>query len=288
MMEASDASGLYPVAKGDPFLSKSPVVPRQIPAAERLVDIETARLWCWDTGGGAAEPVVLLHAIVGSGAMWLHQQPVLAAAGYRVIGYSRRGHFGSDAGDPDDPGTGAGDLAALLDRLDIPSAHIVGTAGGGFVAADFAIAFPDRVRSLTLSTSLVAVRDRDYMAATMAMRDHAFESLPREFREVGPGYRATNPEGLAAWLALTAEGRPIAIAQHFLSALDLPALGGLRVPTLVIASDADMYAPPPVMRRIALAIPGARLGLIAGAGHSAYWEQPQAFNAMILDFLASI
>lgn len=272
------------VVKGDAFLANMPPIPTQHPAQDFVVDIESARLWCWDTGG-TGEPVVLLHAIVGSGAMWLYQQPVLAAAGYRVIGYSRRGHFGSDAGDPADPGTGAGDLAALLDRLDIPSAHIVGTAGGGFIAADFALAFPERVRSLTLSTSLVAVQDRDYMAATMAMRAHAFEDLPREFREVGPGYRATNPEGLAIWLSLTAAGRPIAVAQRFLSALDLQALGRLRIPTLVIASDADMYAPPPVMKRIAEAIPGAKLCLIAGAGHSAYWEQPQAFNALILEFL---
>lgn len=286
-MAPSDGSATSQIAQGDPFLSKSVPIPRQVSAEERTLDIGTAHLWCWDTGG-EGEPVVLLHAIVGSGEMWPYQQPVLAAAGYRVIGYSRRGHFGSDAGDPASPGTGAGDLARLLDSLDVPAAHIVGTAGGGFVAADFAIAFPHRVRSLTLSTSLVAVKDHDYMATTMAMRAHAFESLPREFREVGPCYRATNPEGLAAWLERTGRGRPVDVAQGFLSRLDLKALGGLRVPALIIAADADMYAPPPVMRRVAEAIPGAGLHLIAGAGHSAYWEQPQVFNAMILGFLGRL
>jgi pimeloyl-ACP methyl ester carboxylesterase len=271
----------------DPFKPVFVPAPPQAPSRGGVADLGAARLWYWDTGG-PGEPVVLLHAIVGSGAMWLYQQPVLAGAGYRVIGYSRRGHFGSDAGDMTDPGSASVDLDALFDHLGLDRAHVVGTAGGGFVAADFAIAFPRRVRSLTLSTSLVAVQDAPYMAATAAMRDRAFESLPREFREVGPSYRAANPEGLAAWLQLTEAARPVEVKQCFASALDLAALGGLDMPVQTIAADADMYAPPPVMKRVADAIPGARLGLITGAGHSAYWEQPAAFNAILLDFLDSV
>jgi len=286
-MAISDRPAALEPAPRDPFSVAIVPVPAQAPAREAVADLGPARLWHWDTGGDR-EPVVLLHAVVGSGAMWLYQQPVLAAAGYRVIGYSRRGHFGSEAGDPDDPGTAADDLRMLLDHLGVRRAHVIGTAAGGFAAADFAIRHPERVRSLTLSTSLVAVQDAAFMASTAALRPHAFESLPREFREVGPAYRAANPEGLALWLKLTGEAVATPVRQRFASSLDLASLGRLAMPVLVIAADADMYAPPPVMKRLADAIPEARLRLVTGAGHSAYWEQPEAFNALILDFLGSL
>jgi len=262
-------------------------VPRQAPAREGMADLGPVRLWHWDTGGDG-EAVVLMHPVVGSGAMWLYQQPVLAAAGYRVIGYSRRGHYRSEAGPAHDPGTAAGDLRALLDYLGLERVHLIGSAAGGFAAADFAITFPERLNSLTLATSLVAVQDASYMAATAPLRPHAFESLPREFREVGPAYRAENPEGLALWLAMTGEAVATQVKQTFASALDLAALARLNMPVLVLASDADMYAPPPVMKRLADVIPGARVALVRGAGHSAYWEQPQAFNDAVLGFLDSV
>jgi pimeloyl-ACP methyl ester carboxylesterase len=260
-------------------------IPAQVPAREGLADLGDVRLWYWDTGGDG-EPLVLLHAVVGSGAMWLYQQPVFAAAGYRVVGYSRRGHFGSDPGPADRPGSAAGDLAALMDLLGIERAHIVGTAAGGFCAADFALAHGQRVKTLTLATSLVAVGDAEFMQRTGAMRPHAFESYPPEFRELGPAYRFANPAGTAAWLKLVGEARPVVVTQAYASPLSLAALEALDMPVQLLTSDADPYAPPPVMKSLADRISGAELKLIAGAGHSAYWEQPEAFNRAVLDFIA--
>ena len=77
--------------------------PAQAPVAEGRLDVGGACTWYWDTGGDG-EAVVLVHPYSGSALNWGYQQPALAAAGYRVIGYSRRGHFGSDAGTGNDPG----------------------------------------------------------------------------------------------------------------------------------------------------------------------------------------
>jgi len=68
-----------------------PPIPPQAPVREGLAPLPDVRLWFWDTGG-PGEPIVLLHPGTGSSASWIYQQPVFAAAGLRVIAYSRRGH----------------------------------------------------------------------------------------------------------------------------------------------------------------------------------------------------
>ena len=69
-------------------------VPTQVPVKEGVAELSGTRLYYWDTGG-SGPALVLLHPATGSALMWVHQQPAFAQAGYRVIGYSRRGYFGS-------------------------------------------------------------------------------------------------------------------------------------------------------------------------------------------------
>jgi 2-succinyl-6-hydroxy-2,4-cyclohexadiene-1-carboxylate synthase len=82
--------------------------------------------------------------------------------------------------------------------------------------------------------------------------------------------------------------RPDSGRQSLRAPLTLERIAKISVPTLVIAGDEDVYAPPPVMQALGSAIPNARFEVIAGAGHSAYWEQPAAWNRLILDFLADL
>jgi pimeloyl-ACP methyl ester carboxylesterase len=82
--------------------------------------------------------------------------------------------------------------------------------------------------------------------------------------------------------------RPDGARQSLRAPLTLERIAKISVPALVIAGDEDVYAPPPVMQALANAIPNARFEVIAGAGHSAYWEQPTAWNRLILDFLADL
>ena len=72
-----------------------PLPPAEPVTAGQLALANGAKLWAWDTGGEGAV-VLLAHPASGNHASWGYQQPVLAAAGYRVIGYSRRGYAGSD------------------------------------------------------------------------------------------------------------------------------------------------------------------------------------------------
>src|SRR5437763_8748572 len=93
-------------------------IPPQVPAAEGVAALPDTRLWFWDTGG-RGQPIVLLHPATGSGLIWGYQQPVFAKAGYRVIGYSRRGYINSAPGDKAKPGIGSVDLHNLVDFLGV-------------------------------------------------------------------------------------------------------------------------------------------------------------------------
>src|SRR5437879_10538823 len=113
-------------------------IPAQVPAKDGMAQIPDTRLWYWDTGG-LGVPIVLLHPATGSALIWGYQQPAFAKAGYRVIGYSRRGYYNSAPLERDKPGIGAEDLRQLVDLLGIRRFHAVASAAGGSIPAGFAL-----------------------------------------------------------------------------------------------------------------------------------------------------
>jgi pimeloyl-ACP methyl ester carboxylesterase len=60
----------------------------------------------------------------------------------------------------------------------------------------------------------------------------------------------------------------------------------MAVPVLVVMGDADLLSPPALMRLLAAAIPGCQTVAVPEAGHAAFWEQPEVWNRLVLDFLA--
>lgn len=259
-------------------------------AREGHADVPGARLWYTDTGG-AGQAVVFAHAATGSSRVWEYQVPVFTARGYRVIAYDRRG-FGRSEVTPagPQPGTGADDLRGLLDYLKLDRVHLVGSAAGGIVSLDFAVSFQSRLRSLVIANSIGGIQDPSYVEMGRRLRPQpSFGALPPDVRELGPSYRATNPDGTARWLALERISRPegaAPVAQTFRNTLTFALLEGIAVPTLLLTGDADLYSPPAVLPLFGSRIKGARTVVIAGAGHSAYWEQPEVFNRTVLEFLA--
>ena len=263
-------------------------IPAQAPAQQGVATIPDTRLWYWDTGGQGT-PIVLLHPATGSGLIWGYQQPVFAKAGYRVIGYSRRGYINSAPFERERPGIGSEDLRHLADHLGLARFHVVASAAGGSIAADFAFSHQQRLLSLTISSNSFGVRQGAIAQAAAAIRPKGWDEMPAEFRELGPSYRAANPEGVKAWLALEHKaliGREY--RQTLKNTISDASLKDLKLPTLLIAGTADMSTPPSISRMIAAEIAGSRLVIVPEAGHSSYWEQPQLFNRAILDFLGGL
>jgi pimeloyl-ACP methyl ester carboxylesterase len=260
----------------------------QVPLRQAQADLPGVRLSFTDTGGRGV-PVVFTHAATGSSRVWEYQVPAFTSAGYRVITYDRRG-FGRSTPDPAgvQPGTGADDLLGLIDHLGIDRFHLVGTAAGGIVALDFAVSFPQRVRSLVVANSIGGVQDDDYIELGRRLRPPQFNALPPDVRELGPSYRAANPSGTARWLELEKQSRPEGTqppVQTFRNRLTFSLLETLAVPTLLMTGDADLYSPPAVLRLFAARIKGSESVLAPEAGHSIYWEQPDLFNQKVLEFI---
>jgi pimeloyl-ACP methyl ester carboxylesterase len=255
---------------------------------EQLAAISPAPLWYWDTGG-AGPVIVLMHAFTGSSETWGYQRSHLASLGYRVIGFSRRGHYRSERGPAGEVGRLVDDLHALADKLRIGKFHLLGTAGGGFYVADFALSYPDRLLSMTLASTQGGIDEPEYAAQVTRITPPQFSALPPELKELGPSYRAANPEGMRRWLELEHAARSGApIRQAKANRLDWISLRSIRIPKLIMTGDADLYAPPALMRMIVDRVPGWHSAIIAEAGHAAYWEQPIAFNRVLTRFLARV
>ena len=95
---------------------------------------------------GFGLPVVFLHAGVCDRRMWAEQMQELAMQGYHVVAYDRRGFGETDSEDV--PFNHVVDLEAVLDRLGLNGAVLVGNSLGGGIAIDFALEHSDRVAAL--------------------------------------------------------------------------------------------------------------------------------------------
>jgi pimeloyl-ACP methyl ester carboxylesterase len=246
---------------------------------------------------GAGEPLVLVMGFGGDHLSWGFQLNAFAAR-YRVIAFDNRGSGRSSA--PDSPYTTrlmADDAVALMDRLGVDRAHVLGVSLGGMTVQELALAHPDRVRSLQLHCTaarpdryMLALLDnlravRGVLGAEGALRAMAlwlfapttFNERP-EFVEMMLHAARTQPYPQSD-VGFARQGD--AIVSH--DALDR--LGAITCPTLVAVGEEDALAPLRFSREIARAIPHAELHTIPAAGHAAFWERPAEFNTLCLEFL---
>ncbi|MGZ8564134.1 MAG: alpha/beta fold hydrolase [Candidatus Limnocylindria bacterium] len=246
---------------------------------------------------GDGEPVVLIHAGVANRGMWDDQVEALKD-GYRVIRYDTRG-YGETETDAVAFSNRA-DIAALLDALREDSAHVVGLSRGGQIALDFALEFPDRVRSLTVVAGGVGGYEspaelppgtwEPVEAMWKAKEWEALSDWETAFWADGPGQPADRvPEirrRVHAWIlenyrAEKEEGQP--------QPLDPPAegrLGDLRAPLLVMLGTLDEPSTTDAMRHLAASVPGVRLEEFESA-HMINLEHPERFNGVLREFLAA-
>jgi len=262
--------------------------PPDTPASRsQFASVSGARLWFTDSGG-RGEPIVLMHAITGTSVSWTQQIAAFSKAGYRVIAFDRRG-WGRSEADPStgpQPGHAADDLQALADFLSLRQFHLVGVAGGGFVALDYAAAHPERLSSLVVAASTGSVSDKDVQDVIARIEIPGIRGLPAHFREVGASYRGTNPEGTKRWLEIEEHARQRdAPTQPLRSPNTFAKLATITARTLVVAADADLIAPPGLMMMWARHVKGAQWTTVPDAGHSIAWEQPAIFNDVVLKFL---
>ena len=251
-----------------------------------FVDLPNVRLWVTDSGG-TGDPVILLHANTGTSENWQKQAPALVQAGYRVIALDRPGWGKSTVHEGMKPISVAEDLDALADHLRLDKFHLVGVAGGGYVALDYAAWRPGRLKSLVVAASglgLVGDEEADTFRKRAAIP--GFNQLPPEVREMSPSYRGMNPEGVARWKEIEAHAMQVGAVVPPLRTPNTDAkIASITTPILVIAGGVDLTTPSAAIRLWAKHLKTYDWLLIPEAGHSVAWEQPDAFDQALLAFL---
>ncbi|MFQ5512910.1 MAG: alpha/beta fold hydrolase [Myxococcota bacterium] len=243
---------------------------------------------------GAGEPLVLIAGLGGKGTSW---QPFLerATRSYRVLTFDNPGAGGTPPlSGPVSIRAMARSVNALLERLGVSHAHVVGRSMGGMIAQELALLAPDRVRRLILVSTCARV-DAHLTRVFRLWARMARSGVPLELRHESSMLWCLGHESLASSARVRAylqtrgsADRPRdyarqaeACAQH--DALDR--LHALQVPTLVVAGTDDRLMPAWHAETLAKAIPGAQLGRVPGAGHLPYLEQPELFARCVLRFL---
>lgn len=281
---ATAAAQTCPAAENQHAISTI-AMPAAAPLREGISKLSEVGLWYTDSGGDG-DAVVFLHPATTSGKVWGYQEPVFAAAGHRFIGYSRRSYAGSDPGPADSTSSDADDLLQLIDSLGIRSFHGVGVAAGGIRLIDFALSYPDRLKSMVIACTTGGVTDPSYEAVSSTLLPKGFADLPPAFRELSASYRVANPEGTKAWemqVASAIPGKRSRLKEKNIITWD--GISQLDKPVMLLTGDADLYMPPAVLDMFAAKLPKAEKHVINAAAHSVYWERPDIFNGLVLDFI---
>ena len=256
----------------------------------QFADLPGVRLLYRDSGGDGPA-VVFLHANTGTSESWEPQFDHLITRGFRVVAFDRRGRGGSIpvAETGPQPGSVGEDLAALVSHLGLQRFVLVGIAGGGFQALDYAAWQPGQLRGLVIVASNGSISEPEMQAAYKQLHAPFIDDTNRHFLEVSPTYRLQNPDGLKRWIELEDHSR----SQHQpLQALREPntfaKLATIRCRALVVSGCADMLAPPALMKMWAAHVADVDFHEFSAAGHALPWEQPQKFNELLTKFLESL
>lgn len=241
-----------------------------------------------------APPVLLLHGLGSAGADWLLQFEPLVAAGYRVLAPDLRGFGESSWPGRTSVGEMAGDVAGFLRDLDAAPAHVVGISMGGTVALELALDHADLVRRLVLVNTFARLRPqglsgilyfplRMVLMHTLGMETQARLVVQRIFpRPDQAELREVLYQRIAHTDAAAYRASMWALARFNVEAR----LGEIQAPTLVVTGAEDTTVPPAAQARLVSGIPDARQVVIPGAGHAVIADSPEAFNQVLLPFLA--
>jgi pimeloyl-ACP methyl ester carboxylesterase len=250
---------------------------------------------------GTGPAVVLLHGFASSIVTWRDVWPALARS-HDVVALDFPDFGGSEIRQGLPPSAFPRLVLALMDRVGLARASLVGNSMGGGVAIVVAARHPERVDRLVLMDSVgynLAVGDRPLLLRAAGYRPVArlLETLPIRrpmvtvaLRQVFHDDRLVTPERIDEYVAPLMRPGAVAAAQSLLASgddMELPELvTRVRVPTLVLWGGEDTWVPMEHADRFVAAIPGSRKVVIEGCGHLPQEERPTEVSRLLQEFLA--
>ena len=252
--------------------------PPAMPAADEagFVTHDGARLYYAVFHRGAGRPVVLLHGGLSSSDSWGFEVPRLS--GHEVIVMDSRGQGRSSRSEaPLTYEAMASDVVALMDRLHLRRASVVGVSDGGIIGLILAIEHPDRVDRLfcwgaNFNTHAERLSPPD--PALKALGPAFMARMEADYRRISP-----TPDGFTSLRA--ALGRLYATEPN-LTAADL---GRIKAPTVIADGEYEQFIDPSHTQQLAQLIPDARLAIIPSVSHGGPLQDPAAFHASVAELL---
>jgi 3-oxoadipate enol-lactonase len=252
-----------------------------------------AKIYWDETGRG--EPLLLIMGLGYPSHAWYRTRPALAEK-YRTIALDNRGVGRSEmpAG-PYPIALMASDAAAVLDAANVESAHVFGISMGGMIAQEFALQYPQRVRSLILGCTAPggphAVRAEPEATQMLMNRGNMTREEAAKSAQPFIYHPSTPQERIEEDMVMRRPWFPHPAAytaqlQGILAWEAYSRLSGITAPTLVIHGDSDRLVPTGNGKLIAEKIPRAKWVMLAGASHIFTTDQPETAQQAILEFLA--
>ena len=245
--------------------------------------------------GDGPETIVLVNGLADDLETWVLQMDDLLGAGYRVLRFDNRGVGGSAK--PAGPYTTelfAADTKALVDELGITGFHLMGVSMGGMIVQEYALAYPDDLRTVTFGCTYAApgpfcsrmfamwAEMAPVVGVPFVMRDVTLWAFTQPFFE-------TRGDDLAEFeTAMRYMDQPVHAYLAQLAVIQnhdtTDRLGQIRTPSLVLAGEEDILIPVELSRRIHEAVPGSDWATTRGR-HACLWEHPAEFNQTYLTFI---
>ncbi len=245
--------------------------------------------------GEGETAVFLLHGVGGGKEAWAHNQPVLASHGFRTVAWDMPGYGASAPLSPCTNARLADALKTLIEHVGARRNVLLGHSMGGMVAQELVALHPALVHGLILYSTSPAFGKADgdwqqqFLQSRFAPLDQglgmaglANQLVPTMFAPDAEPARIAEAAALMA--RVPAESYRAALSA-IVSFNRLAALGNIAVPTLCLAGELDLNAPPAVVEKMASRIPGAAYVCLPQVGHIANIEQPGLFNNAVLTFL---
>lgn len=253
-------------------------MPPAMPAASTtgFVDVPDAKIFYATYGKG--EPVVLLHGGLGNGDHWGFQLPALAAK-YQVIAIDSRNQGRSTMTKSKTKlsyTAMANDVIAVLDALGIQRAAVIGWSDGGAIALELGIRSPDRVSKLfVFGTNYDAKGSKERRAGSSPTFNAYAVKCKQDFMKM-----SKTPNDFAAvvdsLMPVWKSSQNITQAQ----------LRGIKAYTVVADGDHDEIIKLDHIKEMSELIPNAKLVVFEETSHFALWQDPEAFNKAVLEFMA--
>jgi len=260
----------------------------------RFVRVNGGVIHFADEGPAGAPAIVFSNSLGTDFRIWDEVVKALAENA-RVVRYDKRGHGLSELRvDTRTIADFAGDLAALLDSLDVRKATIVGLSIGGMIAQELYRLRPDLVRSLILcDTGHRIGTNESWNSRIDAVKEDGLEAIADGVMErwFTRDYHENCAEAVAGWramLARTPKAGYLAACEALRDADLTTGARAIGAPTLCVVGDQDVPTPVSLMRELSGLIPGAKFEIIAGAGHIPCVEKPAILRGLIEAHLKEI